>query len=534
MKFVAKVGSLALIAAAAGGVVAGCSSQDVTKPSSAQGEGQKGTVGLTLQPVAGITINQVHYTVTKSDGVTKVTEGDVPTPGTASTFSFGLPLPVGTGYTLAISGVSVENNAVTCTGASAPFNVAPNLSSKLTLVLTCTDATNGNLETGVTVTTDACPRLIVDYVVATPSTAFLPNGTIAVASSARDLDGKPVTYSWKVSTPAVGSFAPVNAATSTFTCAQDSGADTVDVIVTANNGQCSKSLPTTVACKNLSCGNGVLDAGEECDPAIPSGPNCLPNCTTPKCGNGVVDAPFETCDLVPANLGVCSATCQTVTASCGDGFINGSEQCDASANPPVPASAPAGATCSATCTLNTPIVCGDGVVQTGEVCDPGLTKNDCGRDCKTITSAACFACESAPDTCAASVLTCDTAAGGTTTATVTGKSGADKATDPGAVTTAVGAPKAPLCNEVLDCVRDSGCAANGNPALKSCYCGTASVSQCNSGLGNGPCKAELERALEATDFATVSQRVGNSLYGGGVAMKRIDCDQSFCDPVCFQ
>ncbi|MEI9953443.1 MAG: hypothetical protein WDO74_31805 [Pseudomonadota bacterium] len=332
MKFVAKVGSLALIAAVSGGVFAACSSQDQSKSSSsAQGEGQKGTIGLTLQPVAGITLNTVHYTVTKPGTPTPVSvlDGDLPTPGTASTFSFGVPLPVGAGYILGVSGVSVENASITCTGTSAPFSVTANTSSKITLVLTCTDSTNGNLETGVTVVTDACPRLIVDYVVATPSTAFLPNGTIAVASDAHDLDGKPVTYSWKVSSPAVGSFAPVAAKTSTFTCAQDSGANPVDVIVTADNGQCKKSLPTTVSCKSLSCGNGVLDADEQCDPAIVGGPNCLSNCTKPVCGNGAVDAPFETCDLGPTpNLGVCDASCHTVNPVCGDGFINGSEVCD--------------------------------------------------------------------------------------------------------------------------------------------------------------------------------------------------------------
>ena len=169
--------------------------------------------------------------------------------------------------------------------------------------------------------------------------------------------------------------------------------------------------------------------------------------------------------------------------------------------------------------------CGNGVLDAGEICDPKFTKNDCGSDCKSITNAVCLACESA---CTPSLLTCDTAIGGTTTATVTGSSGAAKPTDPNPVTTAVGSSRSVLCNEVLDCVRDSGCAANGNPALKNCYCGAATVQQCNAGQGIGACKAQLERALEATDFATVSQRVGNTLYGGGVAMKRIDCDQSFC------
>jgi len=539
MKFVAKVGSLALIAAVAGGVVAGCSGQDLTKSSSpsTQGEGQKGTIGLTLQPVAGITINTVNYTVTKAGVTTPVSVGSLPTPGTASTFSFGIPLPVGTDYTLAVSGVSVENSSITCAGTSAPFSVTSNLSSKITLVLSCTDSTNGNVETGVTVTTDACPRLIVDYVVATPSTAFLPNGTIAVASAAHDLDNKPVTYSWKISAPAVGSFAPVTGATSTLTCATDSGANPVDVIVTADNGQCKKTLPTTVSCKSLLCGNGVLDAGEPCDPSVVGGPNCLPNCARPECGNGIVDAPFETCDPVPANPAACDATCRIRIGECNDGFINGTEPCDPSANPPVPAGTPNGVTCSQTCTLQTPLYCGDGIASTsiGELCDPGLTVNNCGRDCKAITSTACAACEAASAQFGfdQTFTTCNTAIGGTTTATVTGLTGAAKPSDPSPVTTPVGTSKSKLCNEVLDCVRDTHCAAGGVPTLSACYCGTASQSDCGLGLGNGLCKAEIERALETTNFGTVAQRAGQTLYGGGVAMSRVDADQSYCDAQCL-
>src|ERR1700712_1887585 len=108
MKLLAKVGSLALIAAVAGGVVAGCSSNDVSKQGTAKGgEGPTGTIGLSLQPVSGVTLNTIHYVVTKAGSSTPVSEGDLPTPGTASTFSFGLPLPVGTGYTVSLSGTSV-------------------------------------------------------------------------------------------------------------------------------------------------------------------------------------------------------------------------------------------------------------------------------------------------------------------------------------------------------------------------------------------------------------------------------------------
>ena len=180
-------------------------------------------------------------------------------------------------------------------------------------------------------------------------------------------------------------------------------------------------------------------------------------------------------------------------------------------------------------------VCGNSVVETGELCDPQLTVNNCGRDCKAITSTACLACEtsSAQYGYDQTFLTCNTAVGNTTTATVTGSTGAAKPTDPNPVTTPVGTSKAMLCNEVVDCVRDTHCAAGGFPTLSACYCGTASQGDCNNGLGNGKCKAEIERALEATSFSTVAQRAGQTLYGGGVAMSRIDADQSYCDDDCL-
>ena len=161
--------------------------------------------------------------------------------------------------------------------------------------------------------------------------------------------------------------------------------------------------------------------------------------------------------------------------------------------------------------------CGNGTLDTGEVCDTKFTVNNCGSDCKAITASTCLACESAAGACDPAVLTCDNA---------TGNASAGPAS---------GVAKSALCNETLDCVRDSGCAADGQVLLKSCYCGTASVSNCTAGQGNGPCKAVLDRSLETTSFTEISNRIGNAAYGGGLAMKRVDCDQGFCsdDYGCF-
>jgi hypothetical protein len=157
--------------------------------------------------------------------------------------------------------------------------------------------------------------------------------------------------------------------------------------------------------------------------------------------------------------------------------------------------------------------CGNGTVEAGELCDPKFSANDCGADCKAITSVACAACDTADATCK-EFSNCDAVAGSSP-----------------AGTPAAGVARKQLCNEVLDCVRDSGCAKDKTPI--QCYCGTASSSDCQAGLGNGACKAAIERGLESTVFATIAQRIGQVIYGGGMAMSRIDCDQTFCNDVCF-
>jgi len=156
-------------------------------------------------------------------------------------------------------------------------------------------------------------------------------------------------------------------------------------------------------------------------------------------------------------------------------------------------------------------VCGNNIKETGELCDPIYTVNDCGKDCKAITSATCLACDNAGD-CAdftnCSVLTTNAATG-----------------------PAAGTAKSNLCNEVLDCVRDTGCASAGNAIIK-CYCGTANATDCQNGLANGACKTELERGLETTTFQQIAQRLKSTIYGGGIAMARVDCEQQICKTEC--
>ncbi len=82
-----------------------------------------------------------------------------------------------------------------------------------------------------------------------------------------------------------------------------------------------------------SCGDGVVDPGEQCDDG-PENSDSLPgacrsDCSLPSCGDGVVD-PGEQCDDGARNGSRgsdCTETC-SLAGSCGDGMVQPPEECD--------------------------------------------------------------------------------------------------------------------------------------------------------------------------------------------------------------
>ena len=121
-------------------------------------------------------------------------------------------------------------------------------------------------------------------------------------------------------------------------------------------------------CKFQVCGNGELESGEECDPPASAGgmDSCTDECLfEDSCGDGVVD-PGEECD--PPDGGVtCTAQCKFPPGRCGNGVIDEGEECD----PP-----DGGATCTAQCKYP-PGPCGNGIINEGETCDPPTTPDRC-------------------------------------------------------------------------------------------------------------------------------------------------------------
>ncbi|MEN0064114.1 MAG: FG-GAP-like repeat-containing protein [Myxococcota bacterium] len=121
-----------------------------------------------------------------------------------------------------------------------------------------------------------------------------------------------------------------------------------------------------------SCGDGVIDEGEECDDRGESA-SCDDDCTFPECGDGVLNASAgEACDD-GGNSPACDEDC--TLAECGDGLANpaAGEDCD---------DTEASATCDDDCTVPE---CGDGTLNllAGETCEDGnqLSGDGCSSLC---------------------------------------------------------------------------------------------------------------------------------------------------------
>jgi MYXO-CTERM domain-containing protein len=96
---------------------------------------------------------------------------------------------------------------------------------------------------------------------------------------------------------------------------------------TANSDSTPDACRTS--CLTAKCGDGVVDTGEQCDSAMAAMP-CTPTCTLPVCGDGMLAA-GEECDNGAANSNSTPDACRTTCkrASCGDGVVDGTEACDA-------------------------------------------------------------------------------------------------------------------------------------------------------------------------------------------------------------
>jgi len=148
----------------------------------------------------------------------------------------------------------------------------------------------------------------------------------------------------------------------------------------------------SASCQQMSCGNAVLDFGEDCDDgAADNGPGkrCNAGCKLNVCGDGDPLAGVEQCDdgvhnsdgtNTPRDTPACDSDC--TFPLCGDHHVNPAlhEDCDEGA----------GNSNTGTCTLACKApTCGDGFVQAGEDCDDPTLATECGYH---PTMTACLVC----------------------------------------------------------------------------------------------------------------------------------------------
>lgn len=145
----------------------------------------------------------------------------------------------------------------------------------------------------------------------------------------------------------------------------------------ASAGLCASAAP--VAAVIGACGDGVVDAGEQCDDGNSINTDaCLNSCVSATCGDGIVRSGVEQCDTNELDgascvsrgfdggaltCGACvfnTAACTNAPVSCGNGIVNPGETCDDGNNNQ-------NDSCTNLCQA---AVCGDGVIRSGsEQCD---------------------------------------------------------------------------------------------------------------------------------------------------------------------
>ena len=141
-----------------------------------------------------------------------------------------------------------------------------------------------------------------------------------------------------------------------------------------------------------SCGDGKVDAAEDCDSEAADVADCDRDCTLPACGDGLVNAVAgEQCDDGPDNSDdysaakQCNAACAGFAAHCGDGTCQSADEH------------------ADDCPTDCMAACGNGVTEPGESCDDGnnntpIDTGKCDKDC-TATMCGDAYVNTATETC---------------------------------------------------------------------------------------------------------------------------------------
>ncbi|HEY7372627.1 MAG TPA: histidine-type phosphatase [Polyangia bacterium] len=156
-------------------------------------------------------------------------------------------VPAGTGYTIALSGTTVDG-ATSCAGTSAAFDVAARATTAVSVHLTCHEAprTGSVLVSGVL---NLCPT--IDALSASPAEVTV-GSALALTAAAHDADAAPaaLAYSWTASAGGgAGTIASPAAPSTSFTC---TAAGPVTITLAVSDGDaapgCAASQTLAVDC----------------------------------------------------------------------------------------------------------------------------------------------------------------------------------------------------------------------------------------------------------------------------------------------
>ena len=145
----------------------------------------------------------------------------------------------------------------------------------------------------------------------------------------------------------------------------------IDSGPTATQAQATSTpVPNATATPTVTrCGDGAVQGTEECDDGNQiDGDGCDTNCTRTRCGNGIVSTGEECDDGNTVSGDGCDFQCRI--EHCGNGRAEGNEECD-------DGNQIEGDGCDSNCTLSR---CGNHIVANGEECDDGNTLGGDGCD----------------------------------------------------------------------------------------------------------------------------------------------------------
>ncbi|HEY0467914.1 MAG TPA: hypothetical protein VGC79_27130, partial [Polyangiaceae bacterium] len=199
-----------------------------------------GSVDFALQLAPGVTLNSVSYTILGPGSFSKSGSFDL-----SQSSQIGAligPLPAGLGYSITLSGTSVDG-ASNCSG-SAVFNVVADQTTPVAVAFLCHEGprTGSALVNGIL---NVCPSL--DSVSANPA-EVLVGTSISLSASAHDADAGPAALSYRW-TATAGTLSDLAVPNPTLTC---SVPGPVVLTVSASDGDplasCADTRTITVQC----------------------------------------------------------------------------------------------------------------------------------------------------------------------------------------------------------------------------------------------------------------------------------------------